>query len=96
MSRRQTTREKLAELLRDAGYNVEAKDISGAKGWYRIEQKYDDRTVCWEASATKTGESSVLRYFVYSRATMTECARRGITLIDDGGLPPQVEVIPKT
>jgi len=91
--KRKTPRERLAQHLRATGYEVEAEDIHGALGWYRIEQKYDDMTVCWEVWAVKAGESANLPHYLYSRSTMTDCARRGVEF----GTPEAryVEVWPK-
>jgi hypothetical protein len=71
---RETPRERLARRLRDAGHDVDAHRISYPRGWYRINQRFDDTIVTWEVF---TGD-----VWLWSYDTITVCARRGVTLGD--------------
>lgn len=72
-----TTRERLQDMMADAGYPLSTGPI-GAQGYWRINAKYDDTTVCWEGFTTG-------RQHVVSYDTMTNCVRRGFTASDGDG-----------
>jgi hypothetical protein len=78
--RRKTPRERLAERLTEAGYHVAPTQIHGVKGFWRIEQRYDDQMVCWEATVHLHPLDWPFSINLYSYDTMTDCASRGITI----------------
>lgn len=81
---RLTTRQKLAKRLADDhDFHVDPSAITGAQGFYRINQRFDDMVVTWECYAHKVGEK--FPRHIVSYGTMTECARFGFTLREMAG-----------
>ena len=71
-----TPKEKLESLLDAEGFRVTL--LFGAKGYWRKED-----VARWEAWAIKDGQ----KVYLYSYSTMTSCARKGISISIDQGIP---------
>lgn len=78
---------RLTRRLADAGFVVDPNNITGARGWYRINQRFDDKIVTWECKALRQGTSYPFVHLV-SYQTMTECARFGVDVSPDNSSNP--------
>jgi hypothetical protein len=76
---RETPREKLARMLRDEGFDLEARAIHSAEGYHRIYAHLDDTTVCWEAYAVREGQT----VYLHSYERITTLARKGFVFDQD-------------
>jgi hypothetical protein len=76
-SKRKNLRERLSARLAEAGYDVDPASFTPAQGWCRSAPHAD--TYRWEAFANGPG-----RAWLTSYDTMTDCARYGVIVDDDG------------
>ena len=71
---RPTVRERLEERLRACGWTIEpGHALMSAVGWYRVNRRWDDTTVCWDTWARRSGD--LFPHHLVSFDTMTSCAR---------------------
>lgn len=86
-------RRKVAAMLLELGYQLEPDDIRCSVGWTRsVHKQHDDTTLSWDAWAVRRRVVAVdgkehavaVKVHLVSWDRLTECARHGIALTENG------------
>ena len=68
---------KLAQLITEAGFSCDPRDLYPAQGWSRSSTRIDNDSFPWEGWAK---DRDGLLCHLYSYYTMTELVRRGVEI----------------